>query len=316
MSTTIPEAEPVYQILVNGAPTGPYPLSEVIAGMESGRFLPEQHAWTEGWPEWRALSEVFPECVPVSVHSASSPAALAVASGKSGPAVSDPPLLSALAYPFWGDGIIILITGTLFFTVLGVGTMMAPRGSLILGVFCTGYLLVTLQGIVQGSANGEHRMPSWPAFESSSWVADFLQPCFLLMATIALCLGPGYALIRFGAATENTTQIGLGIALLAGGAIYLPMALLAVAMTDSVIGLDPRVVIPSIAAIPLKYLGILALLAGVLVVKTALQIKVDQLQIGLLSTLINGFLSLYFAVVQARMLGLLYFTSRHRFRWT
>jgi hypothetical protein len=304
MSTTIPEAEPVYQILVNGVPTGPYPLSEVIAGMQSGRFLPGQHAWTEGWPEWRPLSEAFPECVPVSVPTSSPPA------------VSDPPLLSALAYPFWGDGIIILITGTLFFTVLGVGTMMAPRGSLILGVFCAGYLLVTLQGIVQGSANGEHRMPSWPAFESSSWVADFLQPCFLLMATIALCLGPGYALIRFGAAAENTTQIGLGIALLTGGAVYLPMALLAVAMTDSVIGLDPRVVIPSIAAIPLKYLGILALLAGVLVVKTALQITVDQLQIGLLSTLINGFLSLYFAVVQARMLGLLYFTSRHRFRWT
>lgn len=304
MSTTIPEAEPVYQILVNGVPTGPYPLSEVIAGMQSGRFLPGQHAWTEGWPEWRSLSEVFPECVPVLVPTGSPPA------------VSDPPLLSALAYPFWGDGIIILITGTLFFTVLGVGTMMAPRGSLILGVFCAGYLLVTLQGIVQGSANGEHRMPSWPAFESSTWVADFLQPCLLLMATIALCLGPGYALVRFGTAADSTAQIGLGIALLAGGAVYLPMALLAVAMTDSVVGLDPRVVIPSIAAIPIKYLGLVALLALVLVIKTGLQFTVDQLQIGLLSTLINGFLSLYFAVVQARMLGLLYFTSRHRFRWT
>lgn len=304
MSTTIPEAEPVYQILENGAPTGPYPLAEVIDGLQSGRFLPAQHAWTEGWPEWRPLSEAFPECVPVLVQPVSSPA------------VSDPPLLSALAYPFWGDGIIILVTGTLFFTVLGVGTMMAPRGSLILGVFCTGYLLVTLQGIVQGSANGEHRMPSWPAFESSTWVADFLQPCLLLMATIALCLGPGFALMRFGAAAESTTQLGLGMALLAGGAVYLPMALLAVAMTDSVVGLDPRVVIPSIAAIPVKYLGLVALLGAVLIVKTGLQIAVDRLQIGLLSTLINGFLSLYFAVVQARLLGLLYFTSRDRFRWT
>ncbi len=305
MSTTIPEAEPVYQILVNGAPTGPYPLSEVIAGMQSGRFLPEQHAWTEGWPEWRALSELFPDCVPNSVHEFSGETT-----------DRDPLLISALAYPFRGDGIIILIAGTLFFSLLGMGSMVLVRFTGLVGLFCSGYLLITLREIVQASAMGEDKIPAWPTFNPATWVMDFLRPCLNLAGTIFVCLGPGAILLYYNAWSPDSTRAGLAIALLIGGAAYLPMALLAVAMTSSLVGLDPRVVIPSIAAIPFRYAGALLLFAGILVLNLLAQLLVANARLGILSALLNGFFSLYFAVVQARVLGLIYYTSRHRFRWT
>lgn len=308
--------EAVFQVSIDGQATGPFALSEVIEGMHSGRFSPDLWIWKPGWPAWRQLREVFPECVPEPVVPPSSPIAPAVQPVDSKP--QDPGLLSALTYPFLGDGVIILVAGTLFFTLLIGGTMLAPRASLILGVFSFGYLLVTLQNIVQTSAHGEHRMPTWPAFESATWFAELLQPCLLWIGTLALCLGPGYALLSFDriAGNATTTTTGLGFALLAGGAAYLPMALLAVAMTDSFVGLDPRVVIPSILAIPGRYLLALMLLGGITAVNVAVHQVLDRMHLGLFGALPNGFLTLYFAVVQARVLGLIYFTSRDRFCWT
>lgn len=308
------DPEAVYQVSIDGQATGPYPLSEVIESMHSGRFPPDLWTWKPGWPEWRQLREVFPECVP----EANLPSAILTAPVIR-PVVSkpqDPGLLSALTYPFAGDGVVILVAGTLFFTVLIGGTMLAPRASLFLGVFSFGYLLVTLQNIVQTSAQGEHRMPSWPAFESATWFAELLQPCLLWIGTLALCLGPGYAMLSFDILAGNATSTGLGFALLAGGAAYLPMALLAVAMTDSFAGLDPRVVIPSILAIPGRYLLALLLLGGTTAVTIAVHQVLERTHLGIFGALPNGFLTLYFAVVQARVLGLIYYTSRDRFSWT
>lgn len=306
--------EAVYQVSIDGQATGPFPLSEVIEGMHSGRFSADHWVWKPGWPEWRQLREAFPECVSEPVFPSSTTTAAVVHPVVSKP--QDPGLLSALVYPFLGDGAIILVAGTVFFTVLIGGTMLAPRASLILGVFSFGYLLVTLQNIVQTSAQGETRMPSWPAFESATWFAELLQPCLLWIGTLALCLGPGYALLSFNNATGNSTTTGLGLALLAGGAAYLPMALLAVAMTDSLVGLDPRVVIPSILAIPGRYVLALMMLVGITAVNLAVRQVLDRMHLGLLGALPNGFLTLYFAVVQARILGLIYYTSRDRFCWT
>ncbi len=301
--------EPVYQVSIDGKTIGPLPLSEVVEGMLSGRFSPDLWIWEEGWPEWRPLREVFPDCVPL-------PAVRAAAPSSSTATSRDPGLFNALAYPLAGDGAIMLAAGTVFFTLLMGGTMLAPRASILLGVFCFGYLLVALQNIVQTSAYGEPRMPAWPAFESATWFAELLHPCLLWLGTLALCLGPGYAVLSVYGDARDTTVIGFGWALLIGGAVYLPMALLAVAMTDSFGGLDPRLVIPSILAIPGRYLLALMLLGAMTAMSQAVHAGLDRLHLGLLGALPNGFLTLYIAVAQARILGLIYHTNRDRFRWS
>jgi hypothetical protein len=306
--------EPVYQVSIDGNTLGPLPLSEVVEGMLSGRFSPDLWIWEAGWPEWRQLREVFPDCVPLPAAHPGVPAA--AASSSLPPATRDPGLLSALAYPLAGDGAIMLAAGTVFFTLLIGGTMLAPRASILLGVFSFGYLLVALQHIVQTSAYGEPRMPAWPAFESATWFDELLHPCLLWTGTLALCLGPGYAVLSFYADAGDTTVIGFGWVLLIGGAVYLPMALLAVAMTDSLGGLDPRLVIPSILAIPGRYLLALVLLGVMTAMGQAVHAGLDRLHLGWLAALPNGFVTLYIAVVQARLLGLIYHTNRDRFRWS
>ena len=305
--------EPMYQVSMDGNTLGPLPLSEVVEGMLSGRFSPDLWIWEAGWPEWRQLREVFPDCVPLPDARPGVPVA---ASSPLRPATRDPGLLSALAYPLAGDGTVMLATGTVFFTLLIGGTMLAPRASILLGVFSFGYLLVALQNIVQTSAYGEPRMPAWPAFESATWFAELLHPCLLWIGTLALCLGPGYAVLSVYADARETTAIGFAWALMIVGTVYLPMALLAVAMTDSFGGLDPRLVVPSILAIPGRYLLALALLGAMTAMGQAVRLGLDSLHLGWLAALPNGFVTLYIAVVQARLLGLIYHTNRDRFHWS
>ncbi len=300
--------EPGYQLLVDGKPTGPFPLSLVVEGLQSGQIQPSVLAWTEGWSEWCPLSELLPECgpAPVPLPRRAVPAAAKPAAPTAGVGLK---LLGALAYPFNGDGLIIIAAGTLFFTVLSVVQVF----SLILTVFSTGYLFATLQNIVQSSSMGDDRMPSWPSFDG--WGSNLLRPVLLWFASLALCLGPGMVLWQVGATQNNSTVIGLGIALAVGGGVYFPMAILAVARTDSFAGLDPRIVVPSIAAIPGRYAIALAVMAGVLAIHASGSGLADRIPFRPVARLWDAFTALYFAVVQARILGLIYFTSQDRFRW-
>ena len=300
--------EPGYQLLVDGKPTGPFPLSAVAEGLQSGRIQPSALAWTEGWTEWCPLSELLPECAPAPVP----------LPGRTAPPAAKPAaptaevglkLLGALTYPFNGDGLIIITAGTLFFGVLSLVQVF----SLVLTLFSSGYLFATLQNIVQSSSVGDDRMPSWPSFDG--WGANLLRPVLLWVASLAVCLGPGIVLWQVGATQNNSTVIGLGIAIAIGGGIYFPMAILAVAMTDSLAGLDPRIVVPSIAAIPGRYAIALAVLAGVLAIHASGTVLADRIPFRPVARLWDGFIALYLAVVQARILGLLYYTSRDRFRW-
>jgi hypothetical protein len=314
-ATATPEGipEPAYQLLSDGQPTGPFPLSVVVEGLQSGRIQPTVLAWTEGWSEWRPLGELLPECAPSPVH----PPRPAVPH-PANPTASSPgvglQLLGALTYPFNGDGLILLAAGTLFFAGLGLVQSLTGIFSMVLGLFSAGYLFAMLQNIVQSSSVGEDRMPSWPDFEG--WGSHFLRPVLLWFASLAVCIGPGVVLLWLGAGQNNSTLTGLGIAFTIGGAVYFPMGVLAVAMTDSLGGLDPRLVVPSIARIPGRYAIAIAVMAGVLALHTGGSLVVDRFPLRPVARLWDGFSTLYLAVVQARLLGLLYFTSQDRFHWS
>ena len=100
------------------------------------------------------------------------------------------------------------------------------------------------------------------------------------------------------------------------GAGYFPMAVLAVAMSDSVLAVNPLVVVPAILKVPLEYLVVLmvagtavaARLAGTLVLPAILPVMVVP---GLIGT----FLALYLATVLMRLLGLMYCANRDKLGW-
>lgn len=49
-----------YHLGRDGTQLGSFPEDEIRAGLQNGRFLPTDLAWSEGMPDWKPLSEVLP----------------------------------------------------------------------------------------------------------------------------------------------------------------------------------------------------------------------------------------------------------------
>lgn len=225
----------------------------------------------------------------------------------------------AFLYPFRGDGLILLGTGTFFYWVLGVARQAAMFSLLglislmILGVFGTGYLISYLKRIVTNSALGEDALPDWP--DASDVWADIVLPFFQFVGTVLACFLPAIAVAMFAAPDNPSGRWGLVAAGLFGCA-YFPMAFLAVSMFDSVAAVNPLLVVPSIAKIPLAYLLTIALLGGVLAAQWAGDKALAAvLPVPLLPAIISRFIGLYLLTVEMRILGLLYLANKARLGW-
>src|SRR5262245_29112270 len=134
----------------------------------------------------------------------------------------------AFVYPFKKDGLILLIGGTVMFAVLHILQGFSGIASLGVMVLTVGYLFAYMQRIIVSSAQGEDGMPDWPDF--SNYWDDIILPFLQLAATWLVCLGPAIACAIFAPATLKLGCIPLFVL----GLIYFPMALLAVAMYDTV----------------------------------------------------------------------------------
>jgi len=87
------------------------------------------------------------------------------------------------------------------------------------------------------------------------------------------------------------------------------------AMADSLTGLNPLFVIPSICRVPLEYLVACCVVLVIYAVKLAVGLVLVFLSIPLVTALLSGFLSLYFLTVEMRLLGTLYYTRKDRLNW-
>jgi len=98
---------------------------------------------------------------------------------------------------------------------------------------------------------------------------------------------------------------------------YLPMALLAVSMHDTLMALNPLVIILSILKVPLEYLVACLVLGIIVALKICSTMFLEKIiKIPVLTSLVIGFLSLYFLALEMRILGLLYHTKRRDLGWT
>lgn len=217
-------------------------------------------------------------------------------------------LPSAFAYPFKSNGLILLICGTILFVLLDF----VGRFSTLLAILAFGYLFLYMQRIVQYSAQGEAEMPGWP--EISNWWDDILVPAFLLTATFLVSFGPAILMWIF-LDVDPAMKWTLGISLALFGCFYLPMALLAVSMYDSVFALNPLLIIPSMIRIPLEYLVACLMLGVVLGVRLISLLLLDLIPIPLFPTVVGGFFSLYFLALEMRILGMMYHAKRDELNW-
>jgi pSer/pThr/pTyr-binding forkhead associated (FHA) protein len=225
----------------------------------------------------------------------------------------------AFLYPFKGDGMILLATGTICYAIINAASFFAQFAFLygmvvilMVTVFATGYLICYLQRILTSSAIGEDEMPDWPDFSGFS---DILGPFLQFLGTVAACFLPALAVSLFVAHDNPWAGPGKVAATLFGCACF-PMAFLAVSMFDSVAALNPLLIFPSILRIPLQYVVTVLLLAGVLALRWKGEAFLERLlPLPFLVRIVYGFAGLYLLTVEMRILGLLYLANKDRLGW-
>jgi hypothetical protein len=230
-------------------------------------------------------------------------------------------LPDAFRYPLRKNGPILLVCGTIFFTVvegarellahvrIGGFMMMAYWITLVIG---TGYLFAFMQNIIVSSTNGEDQMPGFP--EVSNFSDDIFMPFLRFFMIQALCFGPGIGLIVASAFLGGAALL-MGIAVLLLGVFCFPMALLTVSLADSIGGLNPLVIFSGISKLPGPYLITCLILLGVMGVGGIIRFGLSLTGIPVLPMILSMPISLYGLTVGMRVLGLLYYTNKEKLAW-
>lgn len=218
----------------------------------------------------------------------------------------------AFAYPFKGDGPVLLVVGTVFYLVLGwVARMWGILGALLIG-FGTCYLLAYYHRILLSSASDDDSMPDWPDLTAPS---DVLWPVLYFAGTAAFSFAPAIGLAVFGPRdTSWFPWTAGGLAVL--GCCYFPIALTAVTLADSLTALNPLVIVPSIFRIFGDYFVVIlvsvVIFGGSLLLPRLLAAK---LPVPVLFPLLAEFTGLYLATVGMRLLGQTYWRNREKLGW-
>jgi hypothetical protein len=230
----------------------------------------------------------------------------------------------AFAYPFRGNGIFLLIGGSLFFGFLDWLPSFGIFG-IAVKVIMWGYLFAIMQRIVVSSATGEEDPPDFP--EVSDIHSDIITPFLQLLITSVVAYGPGVvmtvvavvhenmAVINGGSASSSDLLIMLGKATTFAGGVYFPMALLGVAMSDSYAALNPVFVFAAIGRTKRDYLVTFIAFTILGLFPEYLQGWITAIDIPVAPHLIYWFFFMAIMVISMRILGMFYYINRHRLGW-
>lgn len=225
-------------------------------------------------------------------------------------------LAGAFNYPFRAGGGALLVTGAVALTITDYAALIASYAFLlglvallILAIGVTGYLFAFIKNVVTSSSAGDDAMPGWPEAASP---ADFIGPFLQFLALVLFCFGP---FIAWSIWSPDWGGAWVSLILAAGGAFYFPMALLAVSMGDSIGGVNPALVLPSILRILNHYVVAFVLVLGVMALQTASGWFMELIPVPVVPTLLTEFVTLYLMIVSARVLGLMYHVNREKLGW-
>ncbi len=227
---------------------------------------------------------------------------------------------SAFLYPFNGDGAMLLLAASGLVAFLNIITYFALlAGILGLVVIVAGgaYFIAYIKNIVASSAAGDATMPDWPDFTGLD--SESVVPLMQFIGVAVVSFLPALLVRMAVPAGQPWRQLGLWAAILLGCG-YFPMAFLALCMFDTVTAVNPLLILPSIARIPLQY-ALTVVLLGLTVAarEEANHLLLIGLPAGflfiLLRAVVSNLLGLYLLIVDLRILGLMYSTNKQRLGW-
>jgi phage FluMu protein Com len=234
----------------------------------------------------------------------------------------------AFVFPFRGRGGYVLVMGTLFFAALDLGRWLVCLLWPLVTLMFYGMLGMLLVDVIRTAAQERDPELDWPDFgDMGSVVVEGLR----FIATFVVVIGP--AVLSFIMAGVNllgppTTVANIsiatgvwavaGVVFLAGAFLYYPMAVLSVSMLDTIMGVNPVLVLRGIFKAPLEYGCVIALLAILLACRVTIGVGIDYLPsqglqwAALLPARCIGF---YGLIVSAHLLGLLFRARGDKFGW-
>lgn len=217
---------------------------------------------------------------------------------------------STFTYPFKGNGVWMMGIGSILFVLVEFGS----RFSILVWVLMVGYAALYAQGILQASAQGDDRGPTWPD-TAGDMRGALMGACLQYIATCAFCFLPAILLILFGDRGQSWVAVTLVISVCLGF-VYLPMALLAVGILDTVGAVNPVVVVPAIGRCPAPYAVLMLMLGVVAGISAGLDWLLEALiRLPILPGVVSSLFSLYFLTVFVRLMGVFYHSNRQRIGW-
>jgi hypothetical protein len=216
----------------------------------------------------------------------------------------------AFGYPLRGTAKYIILLGAVFFLFLDAMAMV-PLYGILAAILAAGYMASFLFEVVGYSAGGRRDLPDWPAV--SSIYEDIIVPAFCMIGTLAVCVLPGAVLWIWTLMTDRQLGVAALVTLIVGLACY-PMALLGVALNRTFEALNPLVIAAAIVQVPLEYATVCVLFVGLAALGVVAPVPLLG-AVPLVGLLGQQILSLYLAVVQMRLLGLLYYTKADALGW-
>jgi len=210
-------------------------------------------------------------------------------------------------YPVRGGGKYILAIGA----ILTVGSHLmsfAPLVGGIAGLILFAYFCAMYFKMIESSATGGKEAPEYP--DISNFFEDVIWPMLQLVIIGLISFGP-LMIYQYEAGMEAQAPIAAALSIF--GAVYSPMAVLAVVVLGRISAISPHVVIPAIFRAGWRYL----LAVGLLAVISGLESLSEQFiaDLFLIKYLVMAVVGMYCLMANARTLGLIFRDRRDELNW-
>lgn len=211
-------------------------------------------------------------------------------------------------YPFRGSGKYMLLFGAVL-SALSEWVRFAPLFGGIASLILAAYLTATYFEIIETTATGSDEAPMFPNV-SNVW-EDLIWP--LLKSAIVFLASFAPALIYVFGVDEGDQQAGIAFALLGFGAIYFPMAMMAVVVLGYLGAMSPHIVFPAIIRSGGLYW--LAVFLFVLIFMFEAFLGGIMARVPIAGTLMMAVVGIIVMMLNGRILGIIYRERREEMGW-
>ena len=205
-----------------------------------------------------------------------------------------------LKFPFKGTGKYILIIGVILSLILSVASYI-PLLGIIIAIGASGYFAAYFFAIINSTASGKDEACDWPDFRDF-W-SDLVGPWLLMLSAMFFSFGPSLILILI---FDPSDIVRTG--LLALGFIHLPMAILRVAIFNTMGSAFWLNTFPVIMNCLSQYFILLLILGALIVINMVIDGIISSIPV--LGWFLGFFLWMYSLMVGGRVLGLFYRDNR------